>query len=75
MQRITPKQFGPWTVEFLTHNQVSEDCLVLNVWTPEVSDKAGLPVVMFIPGGGFTSGASDVAIYDGQISRPKAWWW
>src|SRR6266568_3715439 len=23
----------PWTYEFMTHNEVSEDCLYLNVWT------------------------------------------
>lgn len=23
----------PWTYEFMTHNEISEDCLYLNVWT------------------------------------------
>lgn len=27
----------PWTHEFMTHGEVSEDCLYLNVWTPAAS--------------------------------------
>jgi para-nitrobenzyl esterase len=71
MQRITREQFGPWTPEFLTLNRVSEDCLFLNIWTPKLSSTAGLPVVVFIHGGGFTSGAADVAVYDGAHLAAK----
>ena len=55
----------PWSEEFLTHNKVSEDCLFLNIWTPSPRRGANLPVVMYIHGGAFTSGAGDVAVYDG----------
>jgi carboxylesterase type B len=35
----------------------SEDCLRLAIWTPyNVSKTARLPVIIFLPGGGFTSG-------------------
>ncbi len=41
----------------LTRNQ-SEDCLTLNVWTRAESAAAGLPVLVWIHGGGFEFGAS-----------------
>ncbi|HEY8141571.1 MAG TPA: carboxylesterase family protein, partial [Kofleriaceae bacterium] len=48
----------------------SEDCLTLNVWTPEARRGADLPVMVFIHGGYFTWGSSSrrldgVDIYDG----------
>jgi hypothetical protein len=36
----------------------SEDCLSLNIWAPRHSAGKSLPVLLFIPGGGFTSGGS-----------------
>lgn len=36
----------------------SEDCLTLNIWTPKCADTAKLPVMIWIHGGGFTSGGS-----------------
>jgi para-nitrobenzyl esterase len=43
----------------------SEDCLTLNLWTPEKSSEKNLPVVVFLYGGGFTIGSSGMANYDG----------
>jgi para-nitrobenzyl esterase len=46
----------------------SEDCLSLNVWTPELPGDAtgpGRPVMVFIHGGGFTSGSGSVFLYRG----------
>ena len=59
------KELLPWTEEYMTHNETSEDCLFLNVWTPHPASSAHLPVVVFIHGGAFTSGAGGIAIYDG----------
>jgi para-nitrobenzyl esterase len=40
-----------------------DDCLNLNVWTPDVS--AGLPVLVWIHGGSFMNGSGSVGAYDG----------
>jgi len=38
---------------------ISEDCLSLNVWTPNLAGKAKLPVMVWLHGGGFTIGSGD----------------
>jgi para-nitrobenzyl esterase len=45
---------------------ISEDCLSLNVWTPEwPATGAGRPVLLRIPGGGNVNGGTSEARYDG----------
>ena len=41
-----------------------EDCLNLNVWTPEPG--RGLPVMVWIPGGAFARGSGVLPVYDGS---------
>jgi para-nitrobenzyl esterase len=43
-----------------------EDCLNLNVWTPEPGPGARLPVMVWIHGGALTRGSSAVPVYDGS---------
>ncbi|NKB98067.1 MAG: carboxylesterase family protein [Pseudomonadales bacterium] len=43
---------------------MSEDCLFLNVWTPSL-DQAKRPVMVWLHGGGFTSGSGSSNAYDG----------
>ena len=48
----------------------SEDCLSLNVWTRTLPDSPatpgnGRPVMVFVHGGGFTSGSGSVFLYRG----------
>lgn len=44
----------------------NEDCLYINVWTPEMNPGAKKPVLFFIHGGGFSNGsANELTYYDG----------
>ncbi len=43
----------------------SEDCLVLNVWTPAVNDGGKRPVMFYCHGGGFVTGSGGQKIQDG----------
>ncbi|NOT42402.1 MAG: carboxylesterase/lipase family protein [Alphaproteobacteria bacterium] len=43
----------------------SEDCLFLNVWTPSC-DGAKRPVMVWIHGGAFSTGAGSVGLYSGK---------
>ncbi|MGO9382348.1 MAG: carboxylesterase/lipase family protein [Mycobacterium sp.] len=47
------------------YQPTSEDCLTLNVVTPEVPAEEPLPVMVFIHGGGYILGSSATPIYDG----------
>ena len=50
----------------------NEDCLSLNVWTPEASDNKKRPVLFWIHGGGFTAGSShELPSYDGENLAKK----
>ncbi len=42
----------------------NEDCLYLNVWTPDIEGKA--PVMCYIHGGGYTNGSSYAVDLDGE---------
>lgn len=46
--------------QFLISGSSSEDCLYLNIWAPKVESLGGskVPVFVYIPGGGFTSGGA-----------------
>lgn len=50
-------------------NGMSEDCLYLNVWTPNVKGK--LPVLVYFYGGGFIAGDGSEYRYDGESMAKK----
>ncbi len=56
-----PPQYVPLFPEVVIPG---EDCLNLNVWTPDAS-AAGLPVLVWIHGGSFMNGSGSVGAYDG----------
>ncbi|MGW0390599.1 carboxylesterase/lipase family protein [Streptomyces sp. NPDC003042] len=43
-----------------------DDCLNLNVWTPDPAPGARLPVMVWIHGGAHTRGSAAVPVYDGS---------
>lgn len=43
----------------------SEDCLVLNIWTPAVNDGRKRPVMLWCHGGGFSTGSGSSPVTDG----------
>ena len=45
---------------------MSEDCLYLNVWTPDPAFSAGLPVLVWLHGGGNRFGYGSQDIHDGR---------
>ncbi|MBN2168452.1 MAG: carboxylesterase family protein [Actinobacteria bacterium] len=76
-----PQPVAPWTKtrpcnkygpacpqvksRFYDVGRTSEECLHLNVWVPERQDKTALPVLVWLHGGGFTTGAGSLELYKG----------
>lgn len=51
---------------FLNPYPVSEDSLYLNVWRATRPASAALPVLVYVPGGGFATGSGALPLYDGE---------
>src|ERR1700736_5993278 len=60
-----PPYFPPFDVLLPEPAIAGEDCLNLNIWTPDPG-KAGLPVMVWIHGGAFANGTGAIATYDGS---------
>ena len=61
----------PWTEEFMVQNDISEDCLFLNIWTPAKTAKDKLSVLVYIHGGALIEGSGAVDVYDGEELAKK----
>jgi len=72
------RDFGPHCIQFGAYPDMvfhdsgpSEDCLTLNVWTPAdakpTKKSGGLPVMVWIYGGGFQTGGTSENRQDGQF--------
>lgn len=55
----------PWSRGFMTQGPISEDCLYVNVWTSSLEPAKKMPVMVWIYGGGYSEGSSEVAVYNG----------
>lgn len=71
-------RFGPRAMQLpifgdmnFRSNGVSEDCLYLNVWTPDPSAHAKLPVLVYFYGGGFMAGDGSEPRYDGAVMAQR----
>ena len=64
MTKVGIAKFVDFTGSDLVEN---EECQFLNVWTKSIDKTAGKPVIVWLHGGGFDSGASnELAVYDGN---------
>lgn len=61
MQQLSnsPTVYTEVIPEFLINGGQSEDCLYVNVYAPLRPVEKDLPVLIYIPGGGFTGGGAD----------------
>jgi len=61
------RSFGAASPQTHPEDMTSEDCLFLNVWTPEARPGPRHPVVVYIHGGEFSHGSGSSPLYDGRL--------
>ena len=49
----------------------NEDCLYLNIWSPDLKPRHPLPVMLYFHGGGFVGGAGSIPTFDGVALGKK----
>jgi carboxylesterase type B len=70
--------YTAYETQFLINGGNSEDCLYVSIWTPRAEvvaqQQRPLPVFLYVPGGGFTSGGQNslYKIPDKWVQRTQA---
>jgi para-nitrobenzyl esterase len=65
---MCPQEIRPrpsYAASWANEQTMSEDCLVLNIWTPALRDHHKRPVMVWFHGGGFSTGSGGNPVYDG----------
>ena len=65
---MCPQQVRPrpaFAASWASDTAMSEDCLVLNIWTPALRDHHKRPVMVWFHPGGFSSGSGSSPVCDG----------
>uniref|UniRef100_A0A8C8RLK3 Carboxylesterase type B domain-containing protein n=1 Tax=Pelusios castaneus TaxID=367368 RepID=A0A8C8RLK3_9SAUR len=52
---------------FTPQEPQSEDCLFLNIWVPHPRPSTPIPIIVWIHGGGYFSGAASLNLYGGRF--------
>ncbi len=66
-----PMQNKLWDDLAYRSDTISEDCLYLNIWAPVEKTADGLPVLVYIHGGGLMAGDGSELRYDGESMAKK----
>ncbi len=57
--------------DLIPSGTMTEDCLLLNVWTPSLRPPSKRPVMVFLHGAGYHFGSSGIPLYDGTALAAK----
>lgn len=68
---IRATAFGPACPQRGKYRPQSEDCLFLNIWTPQVDLRAQLPVMVYVHGGAYANGSVTDPENDGASLAEK----